>query len=181
MPRTKTDYSKTVIYKIVCNDLEVKDLYVGYTTEFTKRKSSHKKCCNKETDRDYNLKVYKIIRANGGWENWSMIEIEKFSCKDGNEARARERYFYEELEAKMNIQVPNRSRTEFYKQYREEHADELKEYREKHAEENKEYQKKYHEDHREERLQKAREQYIEHREEINRKRRELYAKRRESQ
>jgi hypothetical protein len=25
----------------------------------------------------YNLKLYQIIRANGGWDNWDMIEIEK--------------------------------------------------------------------------------------------------------
>jgi hypothetical protein len=38
MPKTTIDYSKTVIYKIVCNDLDVKDIYIGSTTEFTKRK-----------------------------------------------------------------------------------------------------------------------------------------------
>ena len=34
MPRKEIDYSKTVIYKIVCNDLNVKDVYVGHTTDF---------------------------------------------------------------------------------------------------------------------------------------------------
>ena len=33
-----------------------------------------------------------------------MIEIEKFPCKDGNEARARERYWYEELKATLTDQ-----------------------------------------------------------------------------
>ena len=42
MPRKEIDYSKTVIYKIVCNDLNVKDVYVGHTTDFTKRKATHK-------------------------------------------------------------------------------------------------------------------------------------------
>ena len=75
MGRTKTDYSKTIIYKIVCNDLNVRDKYVGSTTNFTNRKSNHKKCCSNETSRDYNYKVYQMIRLNGGWDNWNMIEI----------------------------------------------------------------------------------------------------------
>ena len=42
MPKTKTDYSKTVIYKI--QHIEDESLvYVGSTTNFTKRKSHHKK------------------------------------------------------------------------------------------------------------------------------------------
>ena len=83
MPRLKTDYSKTVIYKIVCNDLEIKDYYVGHTTDFTRRKSCHKCACCNENSRDYNFKVYQMIREYGGWNNWTMIEIEKFPCKDG--------------------------------------------------------------------------------------------------
>ena len=119
MPRLKTDYSKTDIYKIVCNDLKITDIYVGHTTDFLKRKSKHKTCCCNENNRDYNFKVYQTIRANGGWDNWSMIEIETFECSDGNEARARERYWYEQLEAKLNTQVPNISQKEWEKEHAE--------------------------------------------------------------
>lgn len=35
MPRTAIDYLKTIIYKIVCNDLNVKDVYVGGTSNFS--------------------------------------------------------------------------------------------------------------------------------------------------
>jgi hypothetical protein len=34
-----------------------------------------------------------------------MIEIEKYNCNDGNEARARERYWFEELQAKLNTKA----------------------------------------------------------------------------
>ena len=47
-----------------------------------------------------------MIRDNGDWNNWSMIEIEKYPCNDKNEARFRERYWYELLEATMNTQSP---------------------------------------------------------------------------
>jgi hypothetical protein len=95
MPKKAVDYSKTIIYKIVCNDLNIKDLYVGHTTEFTKRKYKHKYSCNTEAHHTHNYQVYKTIRANGGWDNWSMIEIEKLPCTDANEARKRERFWLE--------------------------------------------------------------------------------------
>jgi hypothetical protein len=109
MPKNAMDYSKCVIYKIVCNDLSVTDCYVGHTTNFIQRKKDHKKSCNKNIYKSHNLKVYKTIRGNGGWENWSMFEIEKYPCKDNNEACARERLWYETLKSNLNLQVPNRS------------------------------------------------------------------------
>ena len=42
MPRLAVDYLNTIIYKIVCKDLSISDVYVGQTTNFTKRKSQHK-------------------------------------------------------------------------------------------------------------------------------------------
>ena len=45
MPKKEINYQNTIIYKIVCNDLNVKDVYVGNTTDFTKRKWSHKSDC----------------------------------------------------------------------------------------------------------------------------------------
>jgi len=51
-----------------------------------------------------------------------MLEIEKFECNDGNEARTRERYYYELLNANMNSQIPNRpyqGSTVHYERYKE--------------------------------------------------------------
>ena len=107
MPKKEIDYSKTVIYKIVCNDLSITDLYVGSTTRFTIRKCQHKYSCN-SSYKQSEFKVYKIIRDNGGWDNWSMIQIEEYPCANGNEAKARERYWYEQLNATLNKQCPNR-------------------------------------------------------------------------
>ena len=64
-----------------------------------------------------------------------MIEVEKFSCLDGNEARARERYWLENLQVNLNIHVPSRIQQEYKKKYDIEHKEEnriyAKEYREK--------------------------------------------------
>ena len=74
MPKTNRDYSKIVIYKIVCNDLNITDCYVGHTTEFTKRKWSHKGDCNNDKSKSYNSLIYTFIRNNGGWNNWTMLK-----------------------------------------------------------------------------------------------------------
>jgi hypothetical protein len=94
MPKKPMDFSRTIVYQICCKDLLVTYKYVGHTTDFTKRKSHHKSSCNISTCKGYNLKVYQTIRDNGGWDNWEMIEIEKYPCNDANEATARERYWY---------------------------------------------------------------------------------------
>ena len=40
------NYNKSMIYKICCNDLKIKEIYIGSTTNFTKRKQTHKSYCN---------------------------------------------------------------------------------------------------------------------------------------
>ena len=53
-----------------------------------------------------------MIRDNGDWNNWEMIEIEKYPCDDFNEARSRERYWYEKLNSKLNSRKPFVSKKE---------------------------------------------------------------------
>jgi len=169
MPRINIDYSKIVIYKIVCINLNITDLYVGSTSDFRKRKNQHKTCCNNVNDKRYNIKVYQMIRANGGWDNHSMLEIEKYSCSDGNEARTRERYWIEQLNSKLNTQIPNRTRKEYYidnnekvkeykKQYRIDNNEKLKEQMKEYKIENKEKIKEQRKQYRIENNEKIKEQ-----------------------
>jgi hypothetical protein len=109
MPRLPIDYANTIIYKIVCNNLSVTDCYVGHTTDFVRRKQSHKRRCTNEKDKKYNYKIYKMIRENQGWENFTMVEIEKFPCENVFEACKRERYYYELLNSTLNSRFPQRS------------------------------------------------------------------------
>jgi predicted RND superfamily exporter protein len=173
MPKTPMDYSKTIIYKIVCNDLSIKESYVGHTTDMTNRKWGHKSVCNNEKNKSYNLKIYQIIRENGGWDNWSMVLVEKFPCKDKYEACKREREVYEELEAKMNMVIPyitQEETKEYHKKYREEHQEQLKQYikqyREEHQEEIKEQDKEYREKNKEKIKQYSKQYNKEHQEQI---------------
>lgn len=93
MPKENIDYSNTIIYKIFCNDSSIKDIYVGHTTNFIKRKYQHKSLCNSSK----RLKIYDLIKKNGGWDNWSMIEIAKYNCRDATEARIREQEHFDLL------------------------------------------------------------------------------------
>jgi len=179
MPKTPMDYSKTIIYKIVCNDLTIKDCYVGHTRDMTKRKWCHKTRCHNEKDKKHNYKIYKIIRENGGWENWDMVLVEKFPCKDKYEACKREREVYEELDAKMNTFRPYRTqeeRKEERKEYREEHKAELKQYikqyNQEHKAERNHYSKQYREEHKAEIAEKKKQYYQERKAEIAEKRKE---------
>jgi len=168
MPKIAIDYSKTIIYKLVCNDLTVTDLYVGHTTNFTKRKNSHKsRCCNVNTI-EYNYKVYQTIRENGGWDNWNMVQIEEFCCNNKIEACARERYWYEQLKGTLNIVYPARTSKEWSeenkekikqqkKEYNEANKEKLKERYKEYREANKEKIKKYYEENKEQLIEKMKE------------------------
>ena len=101
MPKDKIDYSNTIIYKIFCKDECIHDIYVGHTTNFIKRKHQHKLLCSKETLKS-NIKIYKTIKATGGWDNWDMIEIAKYNCKDATEARIKEQEHFNLLNPSLN-------------------------------------------------------------------------------
>ena len=107
MPKAIIDYSNTIIYKIYCKDSSINDLYVGHTTNFTKRKYQHKLSCNNGKK----LKIYDVIRSNGGWDNWDMIEIAKYECKDVVEARIKENEHYVILNASLNCVAPYKDKT----------------------------------------------------------------------
>lgn len=99
MPKNAIDYSKTIIYKICCKDESIKDVYVGHTTNFQKRKYNHKMCSHKKCDK---VKLYKTINDNGGWDNWDMVEVAVYNCGDATEARIKEQYHKKELNATLN-------------------------------------------------------------------------------
>ena len=110
------DYSKTIIYKICCNDTSIKDIYVGSTCNFTQRKWLHKTHCVNKTnrqDKHTRNRLYNFIRENGGWDNWSMIELERYTeCKDKREKEKYEREWYDKLEPTLNSQLPFYTRKE---------------------------------------------------------------------
>ena len=102
MPKTKIDYGHTTIYKISCKDSKVKDVYVGYTTNFIQRKYFHKNNCINHEATSYNDRLYAVIRKPGGWENWKMENIHICSCEDYNAAKKVTQEYVVMLRATLN-------------------------------------------------------------------------------
>jgi hypothetical protein len=107
---SKTGY----IYKLVCNDINIKECYVGSTTNMKVRKHSHKERCVKKTHEKYHYYVYHFIRSNGSWDNWSMIQLEDIKFNTRNELLARERHWFEVLNSKLNKKKPAGTKKEYY-------------------------------------------------------------------
>ena len=93
--------SKTgFVYKLCCNDIEIKECYVGSTNNERVRKSDHKKRCINPNQKTHNCYVYQYIRENGGFQNWDMVRLEEFKYDDKRELHTRERYWLETLKVK---------------------------------------------------------------------------------
>ena len=154
MPKTPKDFSKSIIYKLCCKDVNIKEIYVGSTTNFTKRKDTHKSSCNNVNGEKYNYYVYQFIRENGRFENWEMVLVEKYPCNDVLELKQRERYWIDELRAELNKIIPSRT----YKEWYDDNKDKLRERKREYYRDNKnkirEKRKQYRENNKDKILEK---------------------------
>jgi len=209
MPKIPTDYTKTIIYKLVNKeDYDNANIYIGSTTNFTKRKNYHKFSCLNEKSKEYHQKKYQSIRDNGGWNEWNMIEIEKYPCNDKKEAEAKEEYWRTHFNAVLNSKACSSltdNKTEYGKIYRETNkgkiAENMKIYRQDNKEKRVEYNKIYSEvnkdkiserrklyyetnkekiaEYRQDNKGKKKMKYETNKEKLNQKRRENYLKKKE--
>ena len=94
------------IYKITCKNPMIKGCYIGSTNNFSTRKSHHKKNCTNRVNKRYWLPLYQFIRANGGWDNFEMCEVETLDC-DRKDALTRERHYIDIMATGgLNINKP---------------------------------------------------------------------------
>ncbi len=154
------------IYKIVCSDVNVKQTYVGSTRDMRQRRNRHKHACNNENGKGYNLYLYKFIRENGGWGNWSVIQVEKYEYNTKPELHARERHFIETLHAELNKQVPTRTDREYYEDNKEKIAETHKLYNQNNKEAIAENKARYYEENKEYFAEKSKILYSKNRKEI---------------
>ena len=144
------NYTKCLMYKLICDE-DPTFLYIGHTTNWTKRKALHKSECVIYPHR----KVYQKIRKLGGWENIKMIWIEDYPCNNNREGEAREQYWMDTLKSNMNT-----IRAFLTEEQRKEEA---KEYHKESYENNKEavleYQKEYYEANKEAIISKRQSKY----------------------
>lgn len=133
------DYSKIVMYKIVCKNPEIVECYIGSTSCFNKRKTDHKFSTTNANNKKYNYKIYKFIRDNGGWNNFDMIQIEAYPCNDKTECLTRERELIELEQFCINSNKPIITKLEiieYRKNYYNIHLNELLDYQKNYREEN---------------------------------------------
>jgi len=98
-------YDNFCIYKIY--QKEIPDmLYIGSTTNFSQRKSSHKKNCNNKVSKKYKYALYKYIRVCGGWDKFTIEIVEKYPCKTKVEGLLREKELIDIHNAKLNTIKP---------------------------------------------------------------------------
>jgi len=120
MPRKPIDYSKSVIYKIQ-HITDESLVYIGSTTEFTKRKNYHKYACYNENKKYYHYKIYQMIRENGNWNSFTMIPIKEFPCQSSIQLKIEEEKFRLELNANLNM-IRAYSTKEENQQQKKEHS-----------------------------------------------------------
>lgn len=150
-------YNNGLIYKLICNNSNITEIYIGSTCDYIKRNRSHKRSCNNQNDIKYNYKVYQYIRENGGWDNWSMVEICKYPCETEKELVDEEQRYYELMSSSLNIRNPSRSPKERYNKNKKEILTKQKEYYKNNKEEinerRKEYNKEWYQDNKEHALE----------------------------
>jgi len=164
--KNNTIYS---MYKIMPKNVNLAFSYIGHTTNFNERKKQHTKNITSSSDnKHYNLKLYKTIRDNGGWDAWEMIEIEKFECPTKLHVRMREQELMVEHCVNLNTckafiteEERKKKKQEITNKYRIENAELIKEqqkqYKEEHKEIIKEQMRKYRQEHKAEVYEKKKE------------------------
>ena len=141
-----------IFYKIVCISDDIDLCYVGSTANWKERQREHKSRCNNENCNAYKTKKYEIIRANGGWENFKMVQVGTRQQLTKREAEQIEEQYRQELKANMNSQVcfaTKEHKIDFDKDYNHN-------YYQKNTDKILDYQKNYRNDNRDEILEKKR-------------------------
>jgi len=166
----KKEIQDYIFYKIVCLDDSCELIYVGSTANWKARNYKHKRDCTNEKSDKYNYKVYKTIRANGGWCNFNMIEIGTAKQITLRRSKQIEDEYRVQLKASMNDRrcyLSEEQKKEYARQYDkkyreankdkikernqnyyQENIDKFKEYKQDNKDKIKEYNNKYREDNR---------------------------------
>lgn len=98
-------YDNFTIYSIK-NKNDSTDIYIGSTTDFSRRRYQHKKNCYNRCSKAYHYPLYKYIRALGGFDKFDISILEKYPCKTKAEGLEREKTLIAIYKANLNINKP---------------------------------------------------------------------------
>lgn len=94
-------YDKFVIYKIYQPEVP-EMIYIGSTTNFSSRKSNHKKYCHNKVSKKYKYPLYQYIRGCGGINKFIFEIYEKYPCNNKDEGLKKEQEIIDLLKPKLN-------------------------------------------------------------------------------
>jgi group I intron endonuclease len=97
-----SDYSKSRIYKIYCDIDGVDEIYVGSSRDLKQRIIEHKSYCNNPKSKKYNFKLYRYIRDNCGFENFTFETLQRYSCDNEKELHIKEQEWIDKLKPTLN-------------------------------------------------------------------------------
>lgn len=117
------NYKNSLIYKIYCKDENIKECYIGSTTNFQRRKSRHKSYCKTMNN---TAKLYNFINSNGGLNNFEFEIVAHVPCMTKKELLKIEAEYILKNKYSLNMLVPGRTRAESDKAYRENNKEKIK-------------------------------------------------------
>ena len=159
------DYSKSKIYKIVCNITGL--VYIGSTCQtLCGRLQDHKKTYKRYLNEKYHyVSSFKIIENN----SYDIILHEYFFCERKEQLHARERFFIENTEC-VNKYIPTRTQKEWREDNKEQIKKEKSEYyfknKEKIRKKQKEYNKEWSKNNKEKISEYNKQRYIKNKEKL---------------
>ena len=133
-----------IIYKISHRNPDIQYSYIGSTSNLKSRRYEHKHRCENDEHEKHFIKMYEVIRENGGWKDWVMNPIEELLNVTKTQAHIREQFYIDKIETKKlnsnnpHIATPEAGNTSWYARNRESRVAYCKIYNDTHKEEAKE-------------------------------------------
>lgn len=110
-------------YRIYNDDLNLN--YIGKTIDLNERIQDHKSICYNLNSNKYNIKVYKTIRENGGFDNFKVMKVDTIILDD-IQCKKMEQSYIDLFNANLNTNNAYRSienlkdyKQQYYKDYKE--------------------------------------------------------------
>jgi hypothetical protein len=103
MPKTTIDYKNTNYYLISCNDKNVTEKYIGFTTNILQCRYAHKYNCTNKNSKKYGNYLYDVIRYYKGWNNWTLEILATHNLSTHYEAKQKELEYINLYEPSINF------------------------------------------------------------------------------
>ena len=65
----------------------ITEIDAGSTINCHRRKAQHQECYSNAYSKRHEYPVYTFIRANGGWDNWDMVQVAQVNANEKQQLR----------------------------------------------------------------------------------------------